>query len=68
MSVVELRQYTLIPSKSKEFFTLTNDYGDLRKELMPVKGCVLSSFDMFDIILCIVNTSHTSSVGQDVYD
>jgi hypothetical protein len=43
MGIVEVRQYTLNPSKSKEFFTLTNDYGSLRKELMPVKGYERSS-------------------------
>jgi hypothetical protein len=49
MGIVEVRQYTLVPSKSKEFFALTNDYGSLRKELMPVKGYALDSF-----LWCIV--------------
>jgi hypothetical protein len=38
--LVELREYELVPSRAKEFMDLTTEYAGLRKELMPVQGCV----------------------------
>jgi len=39
--LVELREYELVPSRAKEFMDLTKEYAGLRKELMPVQGCVI---------------------------